>query len=122
MGYSVLLVIGSPDMRKLLRLAVENAGHTADEMTNGEEALEYLANHVPDVLVTDVPTMAWREGFVLEHVRNTPALQEKGIIVLASFPIPQEEREGLPFDRLLVSPITIDELLGAIEELAGAGP
>ena len=59
----VLLVDDEPHVIRILRLALENAGYHVDEAANGLQALEYLQQQHPDVMITDIdmPRMNGRD-------------------------------------------------------------
>jgi two-component system OmpR family response regulator len=51
---SVLIVDDEPDIRVLVRMALERVGHTVLEAASGAEALDVLQHNVLDVLLLDV--------------------------------------------------------------------
>lgn len=51
---SVLLVDDDPDFRGMVRIAFLRAGYTVHEAENGNAALEVLAGHPVDLVVTDI--------------------------------------------------------------------
>ena len=60
---TILLVDDEPHVLRIMRLALEKAGYRVDEAANGLQALEYLAQNRPDVMITDIdmPRMNGRE-------------------------------------------------------------
>ncbi|KAA0596548.1 CheY-like chemotaxis protein [Azospirillum lipoferum] len=51
---SVLLVDDDPDFRGMVRIAFQRAGYTVHEAENGNAALDVLAGHPVDLVVTDI--------------------------------------------------------------------
>lgn len=51
---SVLLVDDDPDFRGMVRIAFLRAGYTVHEAENGNAALDVLAGHPVDLVVTDI--------------------------------------------------------------------
>ena len=50
----VLIVDDEPHVIRIMRLALENTGYQVDEAANGLQALEYLQDRHPDVMITDI--------------------------------------------------------------------
>ncbi|WP_049975898.1 response regulator [Azospirillum sp. B506] len=53
-GASVLLVDDDPDFRRMVCIAFTRTGCTVHEAENGNAALDILANHPVDLVVTDI--------------------------------------------------------------------
>lgn len=51
---SILLVDDDPDFRGMVRIAFERAGYTVHEAENGNAALDVMAQHPVDLVVTDI--------------------------------------------------------------------
>ena len=59
----ILIVDDEPHVRRVLKLTLDKAGYQTDSVSNGEEALAWIRNHQPDVLITDIqmPRMSGEE-------------------------------------------------------------
>jgi CheY-like chemotaxis protein len=59
----ILISDDDPHVIRVLRLALERKGYEIDSVPNGEEALKYINEDSPDVLITDItmPRMDGRE-------------------------------------------------------------
>jgi two-component system KDP operon response regulator KdpE len=125
----VLVVDDEPGIRKVVRDALERAGHEVETAGDGDEAIPLLESREFDLLVTDL-AMPRRGG--LELVR---AAREGGaalpILVLT---VRQEEREKVRLldagaDDYVTKPFGTDELVARVRALlrrseakAGAAP
>lgn len=58
---NILLVDDEEQLRSVLRLVLEEAGHVVQEASDGQKALESFKNKQPDVVVTDL-VMPNKEG------------------------------------------------------------
>jgi DNA-binding response OmpR family regulator len=58
---NILLVDDEEQLRSMLRLVLEEAGHVVQEASDGQKALESFKNQQPDVVVTDL-VMPNKEG------------------------------------------------------------
>ncbi|WP_256837787.1 response regulator [Ornithinimicrobium faecis] len=96
---------------------VEVVGHAAD----GDEALELVEEHSPDVLLLDL-RMPGRDG-----IATLEALRERGsqvpALVLTTFDDDELVLRALRAGAkgYLLKDVTLDELVGAIRTLAGGG-
>lgn len=50
----ILIVDDEPYVIRVTRLALERSGYQVDEAANGMQALEYLEQQQPDVMITDI--------------------------------------------------------------------
>ena len=66
---TVLIVDDEPDILILLRLALEAAGYSTVEASDGEEALEVIRSEHPDVVLLDVMMPGMDGWATLEHLR-----------------------------------------------------
>ena len=73
---NILLVEDEEQLRSMLKIVLENAGHTVHEAGDGKEALESYIRHPADLVVTDI-VMPNKEGIetILEFRRNHPGLR-----------------------------------------------
>jgi CheY-like chemotaxis protein len=69
---TVLIVDDNEDICRVLARLVRSSGHTAEVASGGQQAIDYLATHRPDLLILDV-MMPHVDGLeVLRSVRNDP--------------------------------------------------
>ena len=73
---NILLVEDEEQLRSMLKIVLEGAGHTVQEAGDGKEALESYVRHPADLMVTDI-VMPNKEGIetILEFRRNHPSLR-----------------------------------------------
>ncbi len=79
-----VLVVDDGEMnRRLLRVALERAGHAVTEATDGREALALLRDHPIDVVLLDL-VMPEMDGFAtLEAIKADDALRHLPVIVIS---------------------------------------
>jgi two-component system chemotaxis response regulator CheY len=81
---TILIVDDEPDMRFLLKLVFEAAGHRIVQAGHGAVALEHVQESRPDLIVTDV-MMPILDGLgLIERLRSDPATDTIPILVLSS--------------------------------------
>jgi two-component system response regulator ResD len=111
MGHSVLIVDDDKELRTIYRMILENADYTVYEAANGAEALKFLMNQTPDVLVMDMLMPMLGGEAVMQRVRQMPALKKMRIVVLTAYPRFRESALDFHVDQFLVKPITPDDLV-----------
>jgi two-component system KDP operon response regulator KdpE len=109
----VLVVDDEPQILRALRAALKGHGYDVQTAADGEEALDLLALHPPDVVILDL-VMPGKSGFdVVQEVRTWSRVP---IIVLSAR---GEERDkvialDLGADDYLTKPFSMNELLARI--------
>lgn len=111
----ILVVEDSPAIALLLRRRLEMAGHEAEVVTNGNQALDRLdAAKVPDLILADV-MMPGLDG--IETLRRIRKSHPQLPVILVTGQQLEREQE-LQADAVFAKPIEFDQLLPAIERLA----
>ena len=115
--YRILVVEDEPDTRDLLDFTLRVAGHRVDSVTNGRDALELLADHSYDVILSDLgmPEMTGEDLYrQIEH--EWPHLAARVAFVSGSSPSDgfQAQYAGRPVP-LITKPYTHEELLRVVE-------
>jgi len=82
----ILIVDDEPDLRGIVRLILELAGHEVVEAHHGAAALQRLAEQRVDLLITDVmmPVMSGSE--LIDRLRADPEHAKLPILVLSASP------------------------------------
>ncbi len=81
----ILITDDEPNIRLVLRTALESVGHEVIEAANGREALASIEAHVPDLLVLDL-SMPVMDGMAVLHALSERATQAKPrVIVLTAY-------------------------------------
>jgi len=81
---TILVVEDEPDVRRMVQLVMERAGHTVRLAADGESALADLAAHRPDVMLLDV-SMPTLNGFeVLDRLKADPIMASLPVVMLTA--------------------------------------
>jgi two-component system, OmpR family, KDP operon response regulator KdpE len=119
--FRVLVVDDEPQIRRVLRLALEAQGFDLRVAADGESALDTLRDWPPDLLITDL-SMPEMDGLELcRRVRKSSAVP---IIVLS---VKGEERTKVAAldagaDDYVTKPFGMDELLARVRAVARRAP
>jgi len=75
-AYSILIVDDEPQVRDLLQLMLQDAGHTTVTAADGREAVDMMASRKFDIVLTDL-LMPERDGleFIADIRKNHPAVR-----------------------------------------------
>lgn len=114
MAASILIVDDDKGLRSLYRMILEKSGYLVDEVTNGADALKYLINHTPDVIIMDMLMPMLGGEVVIKRIQQMPALNDVKIIVVTAYPRFREMSEFFRADCFLVKPIPPNEVLEAV--------
>ena len=114
---TVLLVEDHPDVRDMMSLALELAGHRVITAANGKEALELLRQERPCVILLDLmmPVMdGWQFRAELQQSR---AAREVPLIVVSAV---TEVVKRIPGAAHLAKPVDIDRMLELVDRYCRA--
>jgi two-component system KDP operon response regulator KdpE len=129
----VLVVDDEPQILRALRAALRGHGYDVQTAADGEEALDALALHPPDIVILDL-VMPGKSGFdVVREVRgwSQSAQRTPAIIVLSARGEDRDKVTALDLgaDDYLTKPFSMNELLARIRvalrhrpEQAAVGP
>ena len=129
----ILVVDDEPQILRALRAALKGHGYDVQTAVDGEEALDALALHPPDIVILDL-VMPGKSGFdVVREVRgwSQPAQRTPAIIVLSARGEDRDKVTALDLgaDDYLTKPFSMNELLARIRvalrhrpERAAVGP
>jgi CheY-like chemotaxis protein len=81
---TILLVDDEPHVTRVLRLALEKAGYGVTVAHDGHEALARMAEHVPDVLISDIQMRGMDGRTLCPLARKTYPERDFLILVMTS--------------------------------------
>lgn len=114
----ILIAEDETDLRELMALILEAAGHTVEAVADGIAAIGHLAEQRPDLVVLDV-VMPRATGLeVLDAIRDRPG-QRPRVLMLSALASPHDVeacfRAGA--DDHLTKPFTMSELQQRVQTL-----
>lgn len=105
---TILVVEDDHDIRELVRLALETAGHTVVEASSGEEAIQQALQRPPDLILMDISLPGQTDGITAtRHLRAQSATADTPIIALTAHAMrgDRERAEGVGFTHYWTKPI-----------------
>ncbi len=111
----IVVVDDEPDVRFIIKLILELAGHQVTEAANGAVALVRIHEHLPDLIVTDIMMPTMNGVQLIARLRADPVMS--GIPILAVTGDPDRAGEA---DATLAKPFVPKELVAAAASLLKA--
>lgn len=121
MARSVLVVDDEPNIVLALEFLVKQAGYEVRSASDGDAALQAMADHLPDLILLDV-MMPKRDGFdVCQTIRANPAWKGVRIIMLTARgrDIDQEKGMALGADDYITKPFSTRDVVELVKRYLG---
>jgi CheY-like chemotaxis protein len=113
-GQRILLVESDPTARADLASALGSLGHTVRCAATGQEGLDELRTHRPDLILLDLGTVTGDGREFCRTRRRDPVLAEIPLVMISAAPSDDPERD-LPGDETqLCKPLDPAQLLAAL--------
>jgi two-component system alkaline phosphatase synthesis response regulator PhoP len=119
MPKTILIVDDEPNIVISLEYLMKRAGHEVVTAYDGQEALDYLENHIPALMILDV-MMPKKNGFeVCEEVRSDSRLKKMPILMLTAKGREAEKGKGLSLgaDAYITKPFSTHDLVEQVQAL-----
>lgn len=115
---TILIVDDDSDMRKMLRIALDNGKRTINETDTALGGLQLARRDLPDILLLDIGLPGNFDGFALRRAMNLDsALRHVKTVIISGYDqqenIDQANRVGV--DAYLVKPFSISTLVELVE-------
>ena len=120
-GAQILLVDDEPQIRRSLQVGLEQKGYHVNVAESGEQALRFVTNRIPDVMVVDL-LLPGIDGIELtRQIRQTSAVP---ILFLSCIGEERKKVEALEMgaDDYVTKPFGMDELMARIRSLMRRAP
>ncbi|MFI5935526.1 response regulator [Actinoplanes sp. NPDC051494] len=106
------------DILFVLRRALERAGHEVVTTTDGEQALEAVRKHLPDIVVTDVDMPKMTGLDLCRAIRADEELRHIPVVLASGSMLPGDERAAAAgASATLLKPFLPAQLLACVAAL-----
>lgn len=116
----ILLVEDSLELRAMIGRVLRETGFEVAEAVDGTAALQFLAEHEPDLIILDLVLPGINGYQALDALRTHPRLARLPIIVITGTMVGHEQFKGTAVVAVLHKPFGPEAILGAVR-LAFAG-
>ena len=114
----VLVVDDEPDIALICRLALTLAGFDVDERGTGTEALAYLADTTPDVVLLDLRLPDLSGWDVIDRLRESGRLADLAVIVFSAHSSAEKSAREAGCFGFIPKPFTPDDLVAQVAAAA----
>ena len=113
---TVLVVDDSVVIRKMVEIALENENYNIISVATGKEALNYLDDNTPDIIILDIMLSDVNGLDVLKAIK---ASKDIPVVMLSAKDTPRETTKAkqLGADDFIPKPFKDEDLVGKIKEL-----
>ncbi|MBL4613900.1 MAG: response regulator [Magnetovibrio sp.] len=115
----VLIIDDDPDIRELVSVFLEGAGHSVSQAEDGQDGINKASTTRPDLIILDV-NMPVMDGIeVMKFLRTTPKTTDIPVIALSAVDVSQirDDMHQLGCGAYVVKPIDFDILMGTVRNL-----
>lgn len=124
MPANVLIVDDEPNIVISLEFLMAQNGFAPFIARSGEQAIDFLEDKVPDLVLLDV-MLPNRSGFdILQYIRRTERLKKIKVIMLTARGREQDVSKGMDLgaDAYVTKPFSTRELVSKVKELTRHEP
>jgi CheY-like chemotaxis protein len=113
---SILIVEDEHDIRVVLTEILEDEGYSVDSVPNGLEALAFLQEHHPQLILLDLGMPVMTGWEFRDQQQRDPALADIPVILMSATPYLNRTASALRAADCLDKPIELNALLDMIEQ------
>ena len=118
MAYKILVVDDEPPIVRLMEFILARQGHEMLVAVNGEEAVEKIRTHKPDLILLDI-MMPRIDGYeVARRIRANPETAALPIIMLSAKAQEEDIRKGVEVgvDEYITKPFSPEHLVHVVAD------
>ena len=116
---SVLIADDDPNILQALSFLMRREGHTVRTAADGQQALQAVAEALPDLLLLDLMMPRGNGYDVCRRLRETPAYRDIRIIMLTAKGREADQRDGLALgaDAYVTKPFAIGDVVNCVADV-----
>ena len=114
-----LVIEDDPEQQKIFAKAVEMAGYTVERIGDGQEALQYLDNATPKLIILDLHLPRVSGDEILRRIRADERLASVNVILATADPLLADTLHD-ESDLVLLKPISFIQLRDLATRLRSA--
>lgn len=114
---NILIIDDDEQIRKLVALYLEDAGHVVRHAENGRTGLEMVEQGVPDLILLDINMPVMDGTQVMKALRVYPPTVNVPVIALSALSVPEmrDDMHEMGCNAYVVKPIEISILLDTVK-------
>ena len=110
-------------IRTLLKITLEMSGYEVEVAADGQEAMEKIAAHRPDLILLDIKMPRLNGWQVCERVKTDETTKKIPIIMITAFGQKEARQRSMDLgaDEFIAKPFETPNLLELVQKLLGNG-
>ena len=93
---TIVIIDDEPQMVNIVKILLSRDGHEIVTFFGAEEALDYLVDHPPHLIMSD-NFMPGLSGFEMcQRILDIPQLQQIPVVIMTAYPTVKNEPENIP--------------------------
>src|SRR5271169_4978927 len=119
MPKKILVVEDNEQNRILMRQILKYHGYEVLEAADGAAGLKLAREHMPDLILLDLPMPVMGGFTVIRELRNTPELNKLKVIAVTSFAMKGDREKALEagFDEYVTKPIDTRKFVEIVKNI-----
>lgn len=115
----ILIIDDDPDIRDLVSVYLEGAGHTVSHAENGQDGVDKATAGSPDLIILDINMPVMDGTRVMKSLRGAPETSDVPVIALSAVAVSEmrDDMHQLGCKAYVVKPIDFDVLMGTVHTL-----
>lgn len=115
----VLIVEDVPALQRFTSVALELEGYSILLASDGREGLQKIEEHLPDLVILDLFMPNFSGWDVLDAMKNSPDMARIPVIIVTASADSTIQTRAVTYNvhRLLVKPISAEQLVSAVQEV-----
>ena len=121
MSNPILVVEDNDDLSLLFKLVLESAGYQVSTVDNGYDALKYISQTQPQLILMDIMMPEINGLQVAENIKQQQENSSLPILLVSAVDrLKDEQLAKSKADGILYKPFNLDELIGRVGELTAS--
>ncbi len=115
MSIKILVIEDEPPIAEMIKFGLQRASYEVILAGNGEEALNLIKQHSPDLIISDI-LMPVMDGFTFyKELKKNPLMAKIPVLILTARGKMEDSFKVIGVDDFIVKPFDVDVLLGKIQ-------
>jgi len=116
----ILIIEDEPEVLTLLTRMLQREECQIIPALGGENALQALRQHTPDIILLDLAMPGINGLDLLEAIRDMPHLRDAKVVVITARPMMAEEARQYNVARIFLKPVRAVQLVHTLHEILDA--
>ena len=118
MSNSILVVEDNEDLMVLFQLVLESAGYKVTAVSNGKDALDYLGDVQPQLILMDIMMPGVSGLEITRKIKDESDYRSLPVVLVSAIDCLRDEQLlSSKADDIIYKPFDINDLIGKVDQL-----